>query len=489
MYRVVVVDDEEPVLESYKFIFEKYIKEFVIVGQARNGKDAVREIISLSPDLVFMDVQMPGVNGIDVIKELRPILNDTVFILSTAYERFDIASKAIKLGVYSYLTKPVSKAKIVEEVEKVKRHLDSIRQSKNHILDDVELRNSYLLGVKRRVLTELSLRSPTEEEWCSISELSGFNCSDAMIIVIDLSPVKDRESRKLLYSKIVKKIEYKYLNMSSLLGDKIIVLIPANEVGVRITSTLKRELKESLCSRNDFGIGGIYPYYDLQISYREAISTFHRETKDLLQVVKEICFDNYINAIPVLEDFIHDLFCSNDRALASSKLSSLFDLLLYRYDRGVLDQFDLTFDSSEEIFSFINIEGVINWGVSVIGRIKSLEESKSESTGLPPQLLRAIEYIHHNYDKPLQLSQVAEYCQVSSGYLSRLFTESLHKKFVDYLNIYKIDRAIKLLEEDNLTIKEAAFRVGYYDPNYFSRIFKKYKGISPSAFEGRMKSE
>ena len=123
MYRVVIVDDEEPVLDSFGYIFGKYINDFILCGKARSGTEAVKEIKDKNPDVVFMDIQMPGMDGIEAIRQLRPLFPQVIFILATAYERFDIAQKAIPLGVFSYLVKPVSRAKILEELEKVKKEL------------------------------------------------------------------------------------------------------------------------------------------------------------------------------------------------------------------------------------------------------------------------------------------------------------------------------------------------------------------------------
>jgi len=109
-----IVDDEEPVLDSFSFIFKKYINAFSLCGIARTGLEAIKEIKDKNPDLVFMDIQMPGMDGMETIRQLRPLFPHIIFILATAYERFDIAQKAIELGVFSYLVKPVSRNKILQ---------------------------------------------------------------------------------------------------------------------------------------------------------------------------------------------------------------------------------------------------------------------------------------------------------------------------------------------------------------------------------------
>ncbi|MFW5880419.1 MAG: helix-turn-helix transcriptional regulator, partial [Spirochaetota bacterium] len=84
-----------------------------------------------------------------------------------------------------------------------------------------------------------------------------------------------------------------------------------------------------------------------------------------------------------------------------------------------------------------------------------------------------------------QLTTVAEHCTVSPSYLSRLFSERLGTSFNDYLNTVRLGVAQRLLELGKQSVKEIALSVGYHDPNYFSRIFKKFVGVSPTSFTQR----
>ncbi len=118
MYQVMIVDDEEPVLDSFAYILEKDVTDFALCGKARSGIEAVNMIQKLSPDLVFMDIQMPGIDGLEAIRQVRQLVPNTIFILATAYERFDIAQKAIPLGVFSYMVKPVSRKMLLDELIK-----------------------------------------------------------------------------------------------------------------------------------------------------------------------------------------------------------------------------------------------------------------------------------------------------------------------------------------------------------------------------------
>lgn len=119
--------------------------------------------------------------------------------------------------------------------------------------------------------------------------------------------------------------------------------------------------------------------------------------------------------------------------------------------------------------------------------LRSLERllKEPEARRLPPHLAKALSLVHSKFNEPIQLSSIAEECQISASYLCRLFSEHLGTSFVEYLTRYRIDRAMLLLRDDRCSVKETSGLVGFQDPNYFSRVFRRYVGLSPSELAGR----
>lgn len=93
-----------------------------------------------------------------------------------------------------------------------------------------------------------------------------------------------------------------------------------------------------------------------------------------------------------------------------------------------------------------------------------------------------MEYIKEHYAEDISLQSVAEKVGISGGYLSTLFSQNLNCKFIDYLNQVRIDRACVYLEQNFLKTYEIAYRVGFRDEKYFSKVFKKIKGLSPKEY-------
>jgi two-component system response regulator YesN len=109
-----------------------------------------------------------------------------------------------------------------------------------------------------------------------------------------------------------------------------------------------------------------------------------------------------------------------------------------------------------------------------------LEAARRRTASLPPPMLKALDYIQEHYKEDLTRGQAAEAACVSQAYLSRLFSQKLHTTFNRYLTDLRIERAGRLILETSLSIKEIAFAVGFHDPDYFGKVFKKLKGISIS---------
>ena len=119
MKRILVTDDERPVIESISLIVKRELAgEFEVAGSAMSGREAIEKAAALAPDIILMDVRMPGISGLDAIREIRRRGSAAVFILVTAYERFEIAREAVELGVVDYLLKPVSKDKLAQALRR-----------------------------------------------------------------------------------------------------------------------------------------------------------------------------------------------------------------------------------------------------------------------------------------------------------------------------------------------------------------------------------
>ena len=131
MYRVMLADDEGIVLDSLKMIIEKRFPGECQIETAKTGRSVIELAESFRPNVAFMDIQMPGINGIEAMKEIQESNPSIVFIVLTAYDRFDYAKEAINLGVFEYLNKPFSPGTIEEVLKKAFKLVDSRKKKRS----------------------------------------------------------------------------------------------------------------------------------------------------------------------------------------------------------------------------------------------------------------------------------------------------------------------------------------------------------------------
>jgi len=489
-----IVDDEEPVLDSFSFIFNKYVSDFTLCGKARSGSEAIKEIKEKTPDLVFMDIQMPGIDGIETIRQLRPLFPDMIFILATAYERFDIAQKAIHLGVFSYLVKPVSRNKILEELEKVKKFLDERRLESENLRSEEQFLEKTRSEMKKKFLSSLIWKNPEEDKWNDFCHVFSISSDRAAVYLIGGISNIAEDLREDIYCEITRNIQYKFNCLTTDLGDKLLLLFPEQRQLTDLENKFRTVLSDWSQYNPILGAGGVYHFSEMTKSFSEAFQPFsdaedeenkrNKEQRRILSVFKGILTSERNKGEDLFKDFWIDKFKMDSFDVAKGKMVALFTLLLQDMDNHILIQSNFNIDPAEEIMPLETIEEWQDWAANSMKELFNLLEMQKSHT-YPKPLKKALSYIAENYNHQLQLTSVAEDCLVTGSYLSRLFSEHLDTKFIDYVNRYRINQAVILLRDKNISIKEASFLVGYQDPNYFSRIFRKFMGVSPSDLEKR----
>ena len=135
MLKIMVVDDENIVIESIKYIVEKNFDSVVVVETARSGREAIEKAEAVKPDLIFMDIRMPGINGIDAIREIKAVYPQVEFVIISACEQFEYAKEAVNLGAVEYLLKPLNRTKIVEIIRQTQQRISAARAKKKMELE------------------------------------------------------------------------------------------------------------------------------------------------------------------------------------------------------------------------------------------------------------------------------------------------------------------------------------------------------------------
>jgi two-component system response regulator YesN len=478
VYRVLIVDDEEPVLESYAYMV-RGAADFAVIGKARSGYEALALIHEQKPDLVFMDINIPGMDGLEVIADVHGKFPGMIFILSTAYERFDLAQRAIPLGVFAYLVKPISKKTFRSSLDRVREYLEG-RALEGESADDAEER---FLGTAIHSVLE-------EGAWAYYRQRLSLPSDKGLICILE-----PEDSGEAAYREIAERLSRRHRCLFRMHLNRGLFFISADlrreEAEAAVTAALAGCALRGRNPRAVCGIGGCYRGPDLYRSYGEALEELRKRENPLREQEREriIALRRRMGAADpedlkkAFTALWRDICALQDFTLAKAKLVSLFVLLIddcyasYRSPTGEPPPFA----AAEEIMALEDLRAWEIWSVHAFdGLVRRAARDRSSPVPLP--LDKAVKYIDEHCTEGIQLIDAAAAAAVSPAYLSRLFSEHFKIGFIDYITERRIERAEKLIRESLMNMKEIAFAVGYQDPNYFSKIFKKVMGMLPTRY-------
>lgn len=192
MYRIMLADDEGIVIDSLRFIIEKEFNGGDVplfeIEAAKTGRDVIELAETFRPDIAFMDIQMPGINGIEAMKEIRQSNASMVLIVMSAYDKFDYAKEAINLGVSEYLNKPVDKKEIIRVIRAAMDEIDKRRELRRNELAIREKMETVLPILEHGLISNLLFQEHFEEDiqnYKSLLEIREDRCFIGVLIFGD----------------------------------------------------------------------------------------------------------------------------------------------------------------------------------------------------------------------------------------------------------------------------------------------------------------
>ncbi|MBQ7954955.1 MAG: response regulator transcription factor [Lachnospiraceae bacterium] len=514
MYKVLIVDDETLIRDGLKCIMDWEEMGFTVCGEAGNGEDALSLIIKTAPHLVLMDIRMPKLQGLDVVRLSREQGFQGKFIIISGYSDFKYAQEAIRYGVESYLTKPIDEDELSEAVQKIKEDLDAKSLASDHIelyrqkAKDVIL-HELVLGTKgddyslsQQDMEELELESDIYQ----IVIYENFNRTPGSVIYsfADLLKVTNRENHTFHHFEedqkdvILLKGTYalnRFLDFLSHYNSDnppqkdspMDSLFLAYGRPVNTLSEVHLSYKDAaaLMRRRFFCIQGQHTlgYEDLPdinaVTYDLQKEKLQEYTDYLVGYLQTFNRKNVAETLSRLEDYLYNV----DSNISEVKLF-LTDLYLRIKEKISLiyNNISIPFATNSSVIDFIEKK---HYMYEIIQFLSEQFEMIMNATGNPSRnsvLDDILYYIDHNYQNNIKLETIAPLFGYNSAYLGKIFNKTVGENFNSYVDHMRIEHSKELLIQSTGKVYEIAEKVGYRNVDYFHKKFRKYVGESPAEF-------
>lgn len=512
MYKVIVVDDEPFIRLGLRTIVDWESLGFLVVGDASNGREAVDRHRVLSPDLIVIDIRMPGMDGLQAIREIRKTDGDCQFLILSGYADFDYAKQAIEMNVSGYVLKPIDEEKLEEELLRIRSGLDRLS-------DRGKLPGLRADALREELILKLIAADPADapELKSALKPLISFAGKCMQILLVEAEDGSDAgpghsESAKMRWLEAAKA---EGLGYGFQTGPYVGFLLK----DVMIRPAAKYEwlglLQDACGTKLGFtaAVGRIvYDLADIRQSYEGALGLLKNRfllAGGQIHMEKEADLSQSISVPnkdtpPDLEELALKLFYMLDLGRREGVAEALEETgrALAAYDSsetaiksGLAQVLSVALNKLAVLRQSVNIQeyAPLLAGLylhshydAMMGDIASkLAElaGRLGTDGNLPVVKQVMDFVQRHYQENLKLETLAEMFNYHRGYLGKMFKQHTGDSFNTFLDKVRIQQAIRLLGE-GLKVHQVSERVGYSTVDYFHSKFKKYVGVSPSSFKG-----
>lgn len=519
LYKVFLVEDEVVTREGIRDNVDWKGNGFEFSGEAPDGDMALPLIQAIKPDVLITDIKMPFMDGLQLCKIIRERMPWVKVVILSGHDEFEYAQEAIKLGVNEYLLKPITVQEMHKVLHKIVAQLDHEKNEQENLkkLQEQLEENQPLL--RDQLLLQIVTGAISSTEAIERGQSLGLDLVARFYSIIILKIEMRDRSEKFDY------VEYKQVQriVSGLIGnnpdiyllkkdwEELVLLIKGNipqyleEESNLLLGSIKTEL-EKTGTQYYIGVGSQKNRIaDIYQSFLEAFVSIQNTTDlekgtanqvlekaELLKInksavetylncgVKEDCedfFNSYIQPLgeTVLKSYLIKNYIFMDVALGTAKLVNNLG--------GNIDIIIPEFNSIETLLANIKtIEQLKDQMCKIL--VEALSFRDSQTSGQHTRVIgQAKEYIDENYMEPnLSLYEVASQVNLSSSHFSVVFSQGTCQTFKEYLTTVRINKAKEMLRSSSLSSNDIAYQVGFNDPHYFSYVFKKNTGFSPTEF-------
>jgi two-component system response regulator YesN len=529
MLKVLIVEDEMIVRVGIKSMIPWAELGCELIDEAANGLQALQMIRSHQPDVVLTDIQMPVMNGIELMKQLKEEYPHIQVIILSCHNDFEYVQQALKLGAVDYILK------LSMQPQELQSLLIRVRDTKLKVKEEErsETQQNQKIHVSSQVMKQKTIiealegKIQNQEQWRTVAKDWAIVLQDnvgLMAIRIDdlekkqqAGTLKNKDLTCFSVSNIALEIMRTELSGEVVINEQgvIILLVNCREVddwkryaqaaAERIQAAVRQYLKLAVTVgiaeelANPPHISGIYKaaiqaleytfYYPKpSIVTSDALAGVRNEPiylteKEVRHIENELLLENNEQLQEIIRDVLDHYL---NPTVEVRRARALFDDLLLPFHRH-LKKLDLSSIELPEFNGYYpntairvieTLDELIQWFLDWINYYIDYYKIHA-NTRMRSEIWAARAYMNRYYQQKITISDIAASIGISETYLSHLYKKESGENIVDYLTKYRLEQAKELLRNSELRTYEIADRVGFADANYFSKQFKRYEGINP----------
>lgn len=541
MLKIFLAEDEVIVRETIKRMIPWEELGFELVGEAADGEMALPLLIRQKPDLLITDIKMPFMDGLTLAKLAKKELPELKIVILSGYDDFNYAKQAINIGVEDYLLKPITKNALIERLSEIRSRYEHEKTQKEYYEKFQREMQAYEKNSSRDFFEALVRGSMDMMEVYKKAEKLGVDIvAEAYnILIFTMNSEEDFSGQKEGYSEW----EAETLEMLEefFSGHPSAMLFRSNIFSYGV---LLKGQKESIKEITKECVGKIQGILNRKESKREWFLAVGQPVERLSQIKKSyhtasrafsqrylygeniLYYDEmemmehrsgqadtndnaYLKKVDVnalnpailqkflsngiqeeIENFVKDYFYAIGQEPMESLAFRNYVILNVRFSvitflKGLgCDTEGMEPENTEEILveSGKNIENAIAYAEKMISRAITIRDQNSGNKNRSI-LKTAVDFIDEHYmDEDISLNTAANVANVSSNHFSALFSQNMGQTFIEYLTSLRMNKAKELLRCTGMRSSEIAGEIGYKDAHYFSYLFKKTQGMTPSDY-------
>lgn len=529
-YKVILVDDEAEVIDMIEKKIHWNDLGFEVAGSATNGVKALELVEKLQPDVVLTDIKMPYMDGLELSRRLNREYPNIYIMLCTGFDEFEYAKEAVHLEIKEYMLKPVNATELSESLTNLKHTLDREREEKLNVkkLNDYfqevlpKLQSNFFIS-----LIEGRVEKHDYERFLQAYQVDMkgplFGC---VIFHTSENHVPEGMNPLLLSMSVEREIKQRLMDQWNCrefiyMGSTLLILeLDAEDKITQITDACDRFCRWAyriMGAVVTAGIGTVCDsLYEISLSYeraREAVSyRVLYGTKRAINI-GEIVPKEQIKPVQSEESRMQTLF----RAIrigdsAEIERAAYGEMEKLHKNTETMSQYNLaTMEIVSGFFKFctdnsLDFNKISGNMQNIYEKVSQMDESSltawivqmsktiseklkcARNSSARRLIVEAQNIVQERYmEADISLDEVCAVLGVSNSYFSSVFKKEAGKSFISYLTDYRMDIAAEMIlntDEKSYTIAE---KVGYLDANYFSYVFKKKFGVSPSKYRASVK--